>query len=204
MNVWDVIKDGEYVIIALGVLLVIAIVIWWVRAVKLSQAKKKNVMLMHHIRDYVMEGDIDNAERLCEATPTYGAKTILAALKRVGRPMPEVFVAMKEARKGAALDLRMARRWILTIAVTAPALGLGGTLAGICHKLQDLSLLGPTADMAQLCAAIAPAIITTIAGLTVGVVAVVACICLDASIQSAEKNIIDMSTDFADLLNEPS
>lgn len=204
MNFWDIVVDGEYVMFALASLFLIVVAIWWARAYKLSSLTKKTESIMHQIRDYVMEGDIENAMHVCQSANTPGSIIILAGLKRVGRQMPEIFAAMQTAREGEIPDLQKGLRWLRAIAVIAPLAGVGGTLGGICDKLCDLSELGTTVDVAQLAGAVAPTIVTTIAGIITGVISLFAYICLEGSIDKTESRLADFEMEFTDLLNEPS
>ena len=204
MNFWETITRGEYVMFALAVLLIIVVIIWAVRASKLSSLIKKNVSMMHRIRDYVVEGDLDNAIELCQNSPNPGSRVICAGLSRVGQHMSEVSSVMSTARDAEVGNLERGKRWIYAIAVMAPLIGAAGTLAGICDGLMELADAGAFADMALLGQEIAPTIVTTIAGLGVGVFAIFAYFCLDGTIDKTKSFLANLALEFEELLNEPS
>ena len=204
MTFLETLSAGEYVMIDLAAILVIAIIIWIARACALSSLQKKNVAMMHRIRDYIVEGDIENAKELCESQQTPGAAVILAGLSRVGRQMGEISDAVNSALNIQNAELEKGKRWLQAIAIMSPLIGLGGSLAGICDRLEVLADAGAMADIAMLSAEIAPTIVTTIAGLIVGVAAIFIYFCLDGEIDKAKNRLARLGSDFQNLLNEPS
>ena len=95
-------------------------------------------------------------------------------------------------------------RWLRTFAVVSPLLGLGGTLVGMIDRLRDLGTMGPQVDTASVCGALAPTIVTTVAGLGVGIVALVFMAILEGSIARAKRKLDGVGNEFIELLNEPS
>lgn len=204
MNFWETITRGEYVMFALAVLFILVIIIWIVRATKLSSLINKNLSMMHRIRDYVVEGDLDNAIEFCQANPSPGARIICAGLTRVGQNMAEISTVMLTAREAESSNLEKGKRWINAIAIMAPLIGAAGTLAGICDGLIELADAGAFADMALLGQEIAPTIVTTIVGLGVGVFSIFAYYCLEGAIDKTKSSLASLALEFEDLLNEPS
>ncbi|MCH5234125.1 MAG: MotA/TolQ/ExbB proton channel family protein [Muribaculaceae bacterium] len=204
MTFWETVERGEYVMIALAVLFILSIIIWWVRSAKLGRDRKTYPDLMHRVRDHVIEGDIDNARQLCDTIATPGAKVVETGLSRVGKSMLEVTTSMQETALIEKDSMTRGIRWLRFIAVISPLLGLGGTLVGIIDRLRDLGELGPTVDLSMLCGAISPTIVTTVAGLGVGIFALVAITCLDARIDSSRRRLDELTVEFTDLLNEPA
>lgn len=204
MNFWDTIVRGEYVMFALALMLVAVAAIWWARGVSLSSLRKKNVSLMNRIRDYIMEGDIENAHGLAEGSNFPGAKVIEAGVTRLGRPVAEIIASMELASEAQGPVIERGRRWLYAIAVMAPLIGAAGSLAGICDAFRNVAEAGGDADLALLSSMIAPALVATVAGLGVGVFAIFAFYCLDGSMAKAKNDLSHLTLDFADLLNEPS
>lgn len=204
MNLWDTIVRGEYVMFALALMLVAAVAIWWARGASLKSLSKKNINLMNRIRDYIMEGDIENARELAEVSTFPGAKVIEAGVTRLGRPVTEIISAMELASSAQNPTIERGRRWLYGIAIMAPLIGAAGSLAGICDAFRNAAEAGGDADLALLSSMIAPALVATVAGLGVGVFAIFAFYCLDGAIAKAKNALSNLTLDFADLLNEPS
>ena len=95
-------------------------------------------------------------------------------------------------------------QWLKVIAVVSPLLGLGGTLLGVIDRLRDLGEMGGMVDLSMLCSEIAPTIVTTVAGLGVGIFSLIASTWLDTVIENSKVTIDKISYDFLELLNQPS
>ncbi|MCH5225950.1 MAG: MotA/TolQ/ExbB proton channel family protein [Muribaculaceae bacterium] len=204
MTFWETIQRGEYVMIALALLLVTAVVIWWVCGLRLRRQRAGYGLLIHKVRDHVTEGDLENARQLCESSATPAARIIEAGLLKVGHPMADIRDAMKARALLEEDGLQRGLPWLRMIAVVAPLAGLGGTLVGVIDRLRDLSQLGVAADIATLSGEIAPTIVTTVAGLGVGIFALLAYSCLASSAAGAKKAMKETSLSFLSLLDEPS
>lgn len=204
MNFKEALESGEYVMIGLCVLLLIAIVLWIVRATQLNSWKHTNSRLMQRVTDYLMEGDVENAVSLCRGNNSPGGRIILAGLRCLGRPMPEIYSAMQGVMASERPVFNKALFWLKGIAVISPLAGFTGSLAGVSHRFYELSLEGPSVEMAQLAAVISPALVTTIAGLIVGILVILIYLFLEEKINRTEKNHSELILEFTDLLNEPS
>lgn len=204
MNFWETVVSGEYVMFALALFLIITIILWWVKSARLYSWNKKNAGLMARIRDYVMEGDLENALHLSLAIPTPGARIISIGLKYLGSSMSDISQALRKQIDDEQPTLTRGLHWLRCIAIISPLIGAAGTLAGIAHRLADIGLMEEGADLALLSSQIAPTLITTIAGLGVGIVAIVAYICLEGTVEKSKRALIALANEFTDLLNEPS
>lgn len=204
MTFWETITSAEYVMFESAVLLIITIIIWCVRGVRLSRNNKGNRQLMERVKDLVMEGDIDNARRISMSSKSPGAALIETGLSNMGRPMAEVETAMSQCLEIRKETLSNGIVWLRFIAIAAPLTALGGTLTGIIDRLRDLGESATPVDMNILCAKIAPTIVTTVAGLGVGVLALLAIACLASQIKSNIRNLKELKLEFTNLLNSPS
>ena len=203
MTFWQTVERGEYVMIALAVIIIICIIIWWVRSVSLGRERKTYPALMQRVRDHVTEGDIENARQQCVAIPSAGSRVIDSGLSRVGQPIGEVISSLNEKARFEKESMKRGCRWLYAFAVISPLLGLGGTLVGIIDRLRDLGESGSAVDIATLCSAISPTIVTTVAGLGTGIFALIALTALEGRINSSERKLDQLSLEFTDLLNEP-
>lgn len=203
MTFWETIERGEYVMIALAVLLIAAIAIWWVRGAALHRGRKGYGMLMQRLRDHVAEGDLENARQLCAAGDTPGCRVLEAGVARIGRPMPDVKTAIDQVKSLEFEEMQRGTIWLRFIAVASPLIGLGGTLVGVIDRLRDFGEVSSGASQQLLSGQIAPTIVTTVAGLGVGVFALFALACLASSIGRSRQALENLSVEFTDFLDEP-
>lgn len=204
MNFWETVERGEYVMIALAVIFIVIICIWWARSARLGKQRKGYATLMQRVRDHVVEGDIENARQLCDITTSPAANVLYAGLGRIGTPMTEVRAAMWDTAEIEKDKMTAGTRWLRALSVISPLLGLGGTLVGVIDRLRDLGLAGFSTDISAVCGAIAPTIVTTVAGLGVGIFSLIALTALESRIDSSKSKLDEVSIEFTNLLNEPS
>lgn len=204
MTFWETIERGEYVMFALAVILIVIVCIWWIRGARLRKDRKSCAPLMQRVRDHVVEGDIENARQLCEIAGSPGALVVETGLSLVGKPMSEVIEAMRGKAEIEKSEITKGCRWLRVFAVISPLLGLGGTLIGIIDRLRDLGENDAMVDTALVCNSIAPTIVTTVAGLGVGIFSLIALAALDSAVARSSRSLDEISADFSRLLNEPS
>lgn len=204
MTFWETVERGEYVMIALAVVLIAIVVIWWVRGAALRRERRGYQLLMQRVRDHVSEGDLENAHQICQSSSTPGCRVLDAGLKRIGQPIREVRWAVEAAVKNEYPDIDKGAFWLRILAVVAPLAGLGGTLVGVIDRLRDLGEQGVMTDAATIGGAIAPTIVTTVAGLGVGIFSLIAYACLNSSILTARRKLDNLALEFTNFLEEPS
>ena len=204
MTFWDTIQRGEYVMFALALLCIAIICIWWVKAALLSKQKRSRHIMMQRVVDHVTEGDVENARQLCQTYPTSSSRIVCTGLKNIGKPITEVKASMAEVVEIEKEKTSRGWGWLKAIAVISPLLGLGGTLTGIIDRLRDLGEQSINVDTAAVCEALAPTLVTTVAGLGVGIFAIVAMTCLEGSIKAAKRDLDEVAFEFVEFLNAPS
>lgn len=203
MTVWDTISRGEYVMIVLAAIFLAIIILWAVRRCAIAKLKKKNISLMHRVRDFVAERDVENAINLCEIKNFPGAKVAGKGLKMIGNPIQEIKWEMQDIISRQKFYLTKGITWMKGCAIIAPLAGICGTLAGICDGMIQISACGETADMAMLCGSISPTIVTSIAGFIVGAFAVIAVIDMDRAAGNAVEALAEIKDEIIDILNQP-
>ena len=204
MNFWDIIAAGVYVMIPLAILLIATVWIWIARSSSIGRSMNSADEIMHRLRDYIVEGDIENAAKICEGSDVPVGRIVRRGVERIGSPMYEVREAMREEEALESEKLKRGCRWIWWIAVISPLLGLGGTLGGMAVGFHILENSGLPGDFAQFTGIVWPTLITLISGLGVGIFALTAHTVLSGNISKTGLLLSDYSSRFIDLLNEPS
>ncbi|MCH5227386.1 MAG: MotA/TolQ/ExbB proton channel family protein [Muribaculaceae bacterium] len=204
MTFWETIERGEYVMFALAVLFILTVCIWWVRAARLHKIRKGSLGLMPRVRDHVMEGDIESARQVSGVTANAGGRVLDKGLSLIGRSMEEVKSGMLEVSDIETEKMRAGLGWLRLIAIISPLMGACGTLAGIVDRLRDLGESEAGVDLGRICGDLAPTIVTTIAGLGVGIFALLALTGLEGSLAKSKIRIDELREEFADMLNEPT
>ena len=204
LNFWSLIIDGGYIMIPLAILLLVTIFIFTERCIVISRASKDDRNFMDRIRDYVHEGDIESANNLCKKTDTPYARLIQKGLTRIGRPMNDVLVAIENTGNIEVANLGKGFPWLSTTAAGAPMLGFLGTVVGMIQAFFSLASAGTAANITVLSSGIYQALVTTVAGLVVGILALFAYNYLVARVNRVMNGLEAKTMEFMDLLNEPA
>jgi biopolymer transport protein ExbB len=204
MSVWDLCLKGGFIMIPLAILLVVSIYIFIERYIVIRRADREDATFMKRIKDYIHDGEIDSAKLLCKKNGTPYARLILKGISRIGRPMNDVLVAIENTGNLEIANLGKGLTWLATTAAGAPMLGFLGTVIGMVEAFFALANAGSSANISVLAGGIYEALVTTVAGLAVGIVALFAYNALVARINGVMKLLEGKTMEFMDLLNEPA
>ncbi len=203
MSIWELVMKGGWIMIILAVFSVIAIYIFIERFLIINNASREDNNFMNHIRDFIHDGKIDAALALCRKTQNPIARMIEKGLMRIGRPLNDINAAIENVGKLEVSRLEKNIATLATIAGAGPMLGFLGTVIGMIRAFYDMSMAGNNIDIALLSTGIYQAMITTVAGLIVGIIAF---ICYNILVARVEKLVFKLearATEFMDVLNEP-
>jgi len=204
LSLWDLTMDGGYLMIPLALLMLVSIYIFFERLITLHKASHRDDTFMRRIREHVHEGDVESASNLCKKTDTPYARLISKGLTRIGRPMNDVLVAIENTGNLEVATLGKGLTWLSTTAAGAPMLGFLGTVVGMIEAFFALAKSGVSANITVLSSGIYQALVTTVAGLVVGILALFAYNYLTSRINRIMNDMEGKTMEFMDLLNEPS
>jgi biopolymer transport protein ExbB len=205
INLWHMAQYGGWIMLILAVLLAGACYIFIARMVVIKQATREDKSFMDRIRDYIHEGKIDSALNLCKQTDTPSAHMIEKGITRIGRPMQDVQVAVENVGNLEVGKLEKGLVIMATIAGGAPMLGFLGTVLGMVQTFYNMAQTsGGVIEMSALSTGMYQAMVTTIGGLIVGILAMFAYNYLVARIDRVVRLLESRTMEFMDLLNEPA
>lgn len=204
MSLWQLCLDGGWIMILLAVLLLVCIYIFVERAIVITRASRSDSGFMKRIKDYIHDGEIESAENLCRRTDTPYSRLISKGISRIGRPMNDVLVTIENTGNLEVATLSKGFTWLATIAGAAPMIGFLGTVIGMVQSFYAIAQSGSSAQIGDFAGGIYTALVTTVAGLIVGIVAMFAYNFLVARLNTAMNRMEAITLDFMDLLNEPA
>lgn len=204
LNMWDLALKGGFIMIPLLLLSVLAIYIFIERAIVLRKAAKEDNTFMNKIKDYIHEGEIGSALNLCRKNDTPYARLIEKGISRLGRPMNDVLVAIENVGNLEIAKLEKGFPLLATAAAGAPMLGFLGTVTGMVRAFYEMANAGNNAGITTLSGGIYEALVTTVAGLIVGIIALFAYNYLVARVDGVVNQLEAKTMEFMDLLNEPA
>ncbi|RUT77947.1 MotA/TolQ/ExbB proton channel family protein [Ancylomarina longa] len=203
LNFIDLAFKGGWIMIPILVLSAIAMYIFFERYYAIRKAAKKDSNFMNRIRDYIHDGKIDSAVALCDSNNTPVSRMISKGIKRIGRPLNDVNAAIENIGNLEVSKLEKNLPTLATVAGAAPMIGFLGTVMGMIQAFYDMSNAGNNIDISLLSNGIYTAMVTTVAGLIVGIIAYFAYNILVAKVEKVVFNMEATTTEFMDLLNEP-
>ncbi|MDY4149184.1 MAG: MotA/TolQ/ExbB proton channel family protein [Paludibacteraceae bacterium] len=205
INLWTMAQYGGWIMIVLALLLAWAIYIFIERMVVFKSATKEDKSFMDRIRDYIHDGKIDSAINLCKQTDTPSSRMIEKGITRIGRPMQDVQVAVENVGNLEVGKLEKGLVIMATIAGGAPMLGFLGTVLGMIRTFYNMAQTsGGVIEMSALSTGMYEAMVTTVGGLIVGILAMFAYNMLVARIDRVVRLLEARTMEFMDLLNEPA
>jgi biopolymer transport protein ExbB len=205
LNFFEMCLKGGWIMIPLALMLILAIYIFIERMIVTQQASKEDVSFMDRIKDYIYDGKLDAALKLCRDTKSPSARMIEKGISRLGRPMSDVLVAIENVGNIEIARLEKGLSLLATISGGAPMLGFLGTVMGMVKAFFEMEQAGGnTINLSQLSGGIYTAMVTTVAGLIVGVCAYFAYNYLVGRVNEVMRRLEMRSMEFLDLLNEPA
>ena len=204
LTLWELCLEGGYIMIPLALLSIICIYIFVERAIVINRAAREDRTFMHRIKDYIHDEELESALNLCRTTDTPYSRLIAKGISRIGRPMNDVLVAIENTGNIEVSRLAKGLPWLATTAAGAPMLGFLGTVIGMVQAFFNLASAGSAANISVLAGGIYEALVTTVAGLIVGIIALFAYNYLVARIDAVMRQLETKTMEFMDLLNEPA
>jgi len=204
MSYWDLALKGGWIMIPLFVLFLVSVYIFVERIVFIKSSSKTDPTFMNRIKDFIFEGKIDSALNLCHQTNTPSARMIEKGITRLGRPMEDVLVAIENVGNLEVAKLEKRLPFLATIAGGAPMIGFLGTVTGMIRAFYDMASHGNEINMEILSKGLYEAMVTTVAGLIVGIIAFFMYNYLVTRVSNAIGKMEANSLEFLDILNEPA
>lgn len=204
LSVWELCLEGGFIMLPLLLLSIVSIYIFVERAMALNKASQEDASFMKRIKDYIHEGEIESAQNLCKKNGSPYARLIAKGISRIGRPMSDVLVTIENTGNLEIANLSKGLSWLATTAAGAPMLGFLGTVMGMVDAFYNLASAGSSANIDILAGGIYEALVTTVAGLIVGIIALFAYNYLVARINKVMNMLEAKTMEFMDLLNEPA
>jgi biopolymer transport protein ExbB len=200
--------SGEYSLTSLIVMSLlflfsfIAIYVFIERFMTIQRALKGEKDFIQKINGFVLKGNLIGAKEHCNSSNNPIARMIEKGLSRVGKPMKDIAISIENIGKLEISKLERRLSMLATISGVAPMLGFLGTVLGMVKVFQNMSK-EKTFEIASLSGGIMEAMITTVGGLIVGIVAYVAYNYLVSKVEKVIHNMEGASIEFLDILETP-
>lgn len=198
------IGGGWYIMIPLGVLSIVAVYIFIERYLAITRVAKGDTSFMAQVRESVLKGEIESARRVCKDVNNPYSRMIEKGLMRIGKPMPDINLAIENEGRLEITKLEQSLSMEATIAGAAPMIGFLGTVIGMMAAFHEMNTSGNSVELNQLAGGIMQAMVTTAAGLVIGIIAYLGYNVLVGRIDKVAFKMDELSVRFIDMLQEPA
>lgn len=192
---------GNLVMGTLGILSLFAIYILIERYSTINKVSKEDPSFLKSIQNFVESKDIEAAKTLCKNTDTPISRMIEKGVNRIDKPMTDISSAIENQGKLEVFKMENNLANLATISGAAPMIGFLGTVIGMIVAFHEMASSGGNIDVAMLSQGIYTAMVTTVAGLIVGIVAFISYNYLVSKIDKIVFMLEAKTTEFLDLLH---
>ena len=213
VSVWDLVigrdsQTGEIsisnlvVMIALFILSIMTVFIFVQRFLAITKSSKDEKDFMPRVKDYLLAGKLDSAIDLCNQTDNPAARMVGKGISRIGKSQQDIMSSIENVGNQEIYQLEKRLDFLRTASGIAPMIGFLGTTLGMVRVFHAMKF-ETSVELSTISGGIMEAMMTTIAGLVVGIMAKVAYNYLDAKVSEVIHDMEGASIEFLDLLNEP-
>ncbi|MDG1262348.1 MAG: MotA/TolQ/ExbB proton channel family protein [Flavobacteriales bacterium] len=203
ISIFDLLMEGGwYIMIPLALLSIAAIYIFIERTLAVNKALKEEKNFMAKIKDYINDGKIDSAKNLCATSNTPMARMLEKGISRIGKPLQDIRVAIENVGKLEIYLLEKNLSTLASIAGAAPMIGFLGTVIGMVQVFVNMEVAG-SVQVDDISSGTKQAMVTTIVGLIVGIIAYMAYNYLVSKVSKVIHKMEASSIEFVDILEEP-
>tara|TARA_B100000214_G_C23945170_1_gene617651 strand:- start:486 stop:1151 length:666 start_codon:yes stop_codon:yes gene_type:complete len=163
--------------IIIGVLLLLSIYAVYIFFERFSAIKDTNIedrIFINTIKDFITNKDVAAAKTLCQNTEGPISRIIEKGIDKVEKPIEEISNTLENQAKLEIYQIEKNLASLATISGAAPMIGFLGTVIGMIIAFHEMANSGGNIDVEMLSKGIYTAMVTTVGGLIVGILAYIA------------------------------
>jgi biopolymer transport protein ExbB len=169
-SLWGLVLKGGWLMIPIFLLSIVAVYVaceryWAIRKIRLEEGA-----FAGEIRRLLLAGKTGEARERCASRDTLLARVLAKGVARSGASPAEIRQAMEERANLEVARLERGMALLASCSGTAPMIGFLGTVVGMIQAFYDMAVAGSNIDIGLLSRGIYTALITTVAGLVVGII----------------------------------
>jgi len=203
ITLMSIVMKGGVIMIPIAILSIIALYVFIERYFTIRRHVSADVDFMNNIHTYIISGKIDAALGLCRSTPKPIARMIEKGISRLGKPVKEIEESIEIAGKFEVYELEKNMQILAVIAGIAPMFGFLGTIIGVIKIFFNISMTNDV-SIGTVSAGLYTKMVTSAAGLIVGIAAYVGFHWLNMILNKAVHQLEWNAMNFIDLLKSPA
>ena len=203
MRIIELLLKGGFMMIPIFLLSILAVYIFIERMLTIKKASQIGDSFFDNVKNLVLKGDISAAKIICAQNDTPIAKMIEKGVSRLGSELKNIEASIENVGKIEIYKLEKNLSMLATISGAAPMIGFLGTVTGMIRAFMAIAQEEGTVSPKLLSSGIYEAMLTTAAGLFVGIIAYLGYNYLVTRVQKLVYRMEYTSINFLDLLQEP-
>jgi biopolymer transport protein ExbB len=174
MNLLSILAKGGWLMIPIAVFSLISLGIFIERLLVLRKSQINFNAFLLKLRQQIINKDIQSALKLCADNQSPIARIMETGIRRHDQSRDEIKDSIESAGRAEIYQLEKGFGTLATIAGVAPLTGFLGTVTGMIRAFMRIQELGGNVNATVLAGGIWEALITTAAGLFVGILTLLA------------------------------
>jgi biopolymer transport protein ExbB len=203
ISIMELALAGGWLMIPIVLSSFVAIYIFVERIITINKANESPDAFIGKIKELVLKGDITAAKMLCNQHDTPVARMIEKGVSRIGSPLKNIEASIENVGKIELFKLEKNLSVLATVSGAAPMMGFLGTVIGMVQAFISIAQEEGSVSPKLLADGIYTAMITTVAGLIVGIIAYLGYNFLVTRVSKVVNKMEYSAIEFIDLLQEP-
>jgi len=203
LSVIELALKGGFMMVPIVLSSFVAVYVFVERLMTINKAIQSPDAFMGKIKELVLKGDINGAKLLCAQFNSPIARMIEKGVSRIGSPLKNIEASIENVGKIELFKLEKNLGILATVSGAAPMMGFLGTVIGMVEAFIAIAQEEGSVSPKLLSSGIYTAMITTVAGLMVGIIAYLAYNYLVTRVSKVVHQMEYSSIEFIDLLQEP-
>ena len=202
LNILELAMKGGWIMVVLAILSILGVYIFVERFMTLRKSMNRNPYLLDRIKDNLRDNDVKSAINYCEKQNTPMSRILAKGVKDCRLDAVSVRQVLENNAGLEIANLEKGLPVLSTIAAVAPMLGFLGTVTGMVQAFWQMSNAGNNIDVSLLSGGIYEAMVTTVGGLIVGIIAIFAYNYLVARVDRVQNLMEADMIEFLEILAE--
>ena len=203
LSLGELLGMGGWLMYPLIGLLLLAIFFFVERLIAIRKAGTIDQNFMNHIRDHIVNGNVSAARSFAKNTNNPVARIIDKGIQRIGKPIDIIEDSRENVGKLELYNLERNLSVLSLVYGIAPILGFLGTIIGMLQLFYSISATGEF-TAASIAGGIYTKMITSAAGLIIGMLAYIGYNFLNSQIAKVTNRMEASAAEFMDILQEPT
>ena len=203
LSFFELLAMGGWIMIPLGIMLLMGVYVFAERYIAIRHASKIDENFMNIIRDHIVSGNVTAARSFAKNTNNPVARIIDKGIQRIGKPIDSIEKSMDNVGQLEMYKLEKNLGVLSVVSKAAPIFGFVGTLVGLMQLFSNITNSNDF-EVGTIAGGIYTKLITSITGLVIGLAAYLAYSYLNTQIDKTSNKMEAASSDFLDVLQEPT